>query len=225
MIETKYIVLATQKSQGKSTIAMSLASWLHYDQKKSVLVVDADHTQRTIYHKRKSEIQDMATGSGKSVTSENWLDNGLYQVAPFNNSDSVAWGFFLDQYDGVKDYIIIDTAGTMQGPEKTFLMELADLIVIPVVAREIDLNAFVLFYDALTELNDDIEKKAVIVRNFYRKESPDQRYFDEHFNDYPLSKSIIHRRERYARIPLTIKSIKEDDFQELSKELFNKLNK
>ncbi len=124
---TKVISFATQKGgSGKTTLLMLTAAAIHNRTDLKVLVVDAD-PQRSV----KSIFIQESNEKSYDVYAYNWK-----QANPEVNFEK---SLFLAK--NKYNIILIDVPGRMEGAESYYSMLFSDVVIVPVVASQLDLMA------------------------------------------------------------------------------------
>ncbi len=164
--------MANQKGGvGKTTITVMLSTLLRYENGKKILILDADF-QRSIAQKRKKEIrQIMASEEQLILFSRNLginydelkgqsakdmedtltkaIDKKIYTVIecdPKNVMD------YIKAWYGKVDYIFIDVPGNIRQEGIVNLLQRTELIMIPMVASELDIDSTAHFIKILGKI-------------------------------------------------------------------------
>jgi len=136
------ISFATQKGgSGKTTLLMLTAAALHNRTHKKILVVDSD-PQRSV--KDISKAEENAGSKGYDVFAFNW-----YQPNPEVNFEKVL-KIAQDKYD----VILMDVPGNLRGKELYYSILFSDMVIVPVVASTLDINATIGFLEKLPEMKE-----------------------------------------------------------------------
>ncbi len=144
---TKIISFATQKGgAGKTTLLMLTAAAIHRRTDKKVLVIDSDPQQsvKTIYKKEQE--------SGLNcydVFAFNWS-----QANPEINLEKT-----LTLAKRKYDVILMDVPGNLKSTELYHSLVFSDIVIVPVVASILDINATITFLDYLEEIKQTHNKK------------------------------------------------------------------
>jgi chromosome partitioning protein len=145
---TKVISFATQKGgSGKTTLLMLTAAAIHNRTDLKVLVVDAD-PQRSV---KSIFIQDS--------------DEKSYDVYAFNwkqANPEINFEKSLILAKSKYNIVLIDVPGRMEGAESYYSLLYSDIVVVPVVASQLDLLATKKFLEKaipVIQENKSIEKK------------------------------------------------------------------
>ena len=118
-------IVSTKGGSGKSTIAINLSCWLAKKKNKEVMLIDADSQESSIMF---SNIQSEA------VKDEELPFSTVAKTGP-------ALKDVIKAFKSKYDYIVIDTGGKNTAEAKTTLLY-ADLVIIPIVPSQIDVDAF-----------------------------------------------------------------------------------
>ena len=134
------ISFATQKGgSGKTTLLMLTAAAIHCRLKKKVLVIDSD-PQRSVKEIYKQEEHPEAY----DVFAFNWQ-----QPSPEVNFEKV-----LKLAEEKYDVILMDVPGKGRGKEVFFSIMFSDVLVVPIVASKLDINATINFLEAVPEIKE-----------------------------------------------------------------------
>ncbi len=136
----KIVAFAGQKGgTGKSSIAIITASYLHYFLGKKVIVLDADSPQFSLWTFRNQELLSLQNDSSLAEAFEG---QGV-EIYPLERIDLKDVPQRLKELSagGKFDYILVDTAGTVNVEGyREFLMSV-DVIFTPMQAEEFSLNS------------------------------------------------------------------------------------
>lgn len=136
------IAFATQKGgSGKTTLLMLTAAALHNRTDKKILVVDSD-PQRSVKDISKAEEGDK--NKGYDVFAFNW-----YQPNPEVNFEKVL-KIAQEKYD----VILMDVPGNLRSKELYYSILFSDMVIVPVVASTLDINATITFLERLPEMKE-----------------------------------------------------------------------
>lgn len=144
---TKIISFANQKGgAGKTTLLMLTAAAIHKRTDKKVLVVDSDPQQsvKTIYKKE----QEKGLNS-YDVFAFNWN-----QAQPEINLEKT-----LTLAKRKYDLILMDVPGNLKSVELYHSLVQSDLVIIPIVASILDINATIGFLAYLEDIAKEHNKK------------------------------------------------------------------
>lgn len=134
------ISFATQKGgSGKTTLLMLTAAALHNRSNKKILVVDSD-PQRSV--KDISKIEN--NKKGFDVFAFNW-----YQPNPEVNFEKVL-KIAQEKYD----VIFMDVPGNLRSKELYYSIMFSDIVIVPIVASTLDINATIGFLEKLPEMKE-----------------------------------------------------------------------
>lgn len=140
MSTTTIISFATQKGgSGKTTLLMLTAAALHNRTDKKILVVDCD-PQRSVKDISKNENNP----NSYDVFAFNW-----YQPNPEVNFEKVL-KIAREKYD----VILMDVPGNLRGKELYYSVMFSDIVIVPVVASTLDINATLGFLEKLPEMKE-----------------------------------------------------------------------
>ena len=143
---TKIISFATQKGgAGKTTLLMLTAAAIHKRTNKKVLVVDSDPQQsvKTIYKKEQE----------KNLVS--------YDVFAFNWNQPQPETNFAKTLTLAKkkyDVILMDVPGNLKSVELYHSLVNSDIVIIPIVASILDINATITFLSYLEDIAKEYNK-------------------------------------------------------------------
>ena len=143
---TKIISFATQKGgAGKTTLLMLTAAAIHKRTNKKILVVDSDPQQsvKTIYKKEQ--------------------ENGLvsYDVFAFNWNQpqpEVNFEKTLTLAKKKYDIILMDVPGNLKSVELYHSLVNSDIVIVPIVASILDINATITFLSYLEDIAKEYNK-------------------------------------------------------------------
>lgn len=138
MSRTKIIAAGNQKGGvGKTHINLILASYFHKNTDMSVVAIDLDDGQQTLWLKRK---KDMAEGAEV----DDWYDVFLMEPQRFPKT-------FAEELDGNVDLVVIDLPGNMMQPGVMGCYTLTDLIIVPTDLDEENYQASDLYIKQINE--------------------------------------------------------------------------
>jgi chromosome partitioning protein len=143
----KIISFATQKGgSGKTTLLMLTAAAIHNRTGKKILVIDSD-TQRSVKEIYKVEKEMHPQAKPYDVIAFNWKQPNAEEN--FQKTIQLA----EDKYD----VIFNDIPGKMDGKEVYYSIFISDIVVVPIVASALDLQATVDFLRNLPDIRKDKE--------------------------------------------------------------------
>lgn len=138
------ISFATQKGgSGKTTLLMLTAVALHNRTDKKILVVDSD-PQRSVKEISKQEEEIDKDKKSYDVFAFNW-----FQPNPEVNFEKV-----LKLAEEKYDVILMDVPGNLRSKELYFSILFSDMVIVPIVASTLDINATITFLERLPELKE-----------------------------------------------------------------------
>ncbi len=143
---TKIISFATQKGgAGKTTLLMLTAAAIHKRTNKKILVVDSDPQQsvKTIYKKE----QEKGLNS-YDVFAFNWN-----QPTPEINFEKT-----LTLAKKKYDIILMDVPGNLKSVELYHSLVNSDIVIVPIVASILDINATITFLSYLEDIAKEYNK-------------------------------------------------------------------
>lgn len=134
------ISFATQKGgSGKTTLLMLTAAAIHCRLNKKVLVIDSD-PQRSVKDIYKQEDHPDAY----DVFAFNWQ-----QPNPEVNFEKV-----LKLAEEKYDAILMDVPGKGRGKEVFYSIMFSDILIVPIVASKLDINATISFLETVPEIKE-----------------------------------------------------------------------
>jgi cellulose biosynthesis protein BcsQ len=186
---------------GKSTLCGLLATSIYRRKKYKILVIDADE-QLSVYKKRLKE------------------DGESYEIVPFkweqtDKKDNPVERFskLISEVEEKFDVILIDTQGKLEGLGTPSVIMVSDVIIVPLVGSEIDLESTVSFLDTIPPLaakkkaqGYDLKLFGVINKNDGSLEYKELFEFDGYCG-LKLFKNDISSLVRYKRFPSTVKDL------------------
>ena len=126
---TKFICIASQKGGvGKSSLTIMLASWLQYNMKKQVAIIDADNPQYSLMKDREDNITYL---EDNPTIEKKFTEQGI-PVYKVEKSTIEGCLEKMDEYEEQGyEYVFIDLPGTV-GDEKIYsIYNAVDFIFIP----------------------------------------------------------------------------------------------
>lgn len=138
----KIVSVVSQKGGcGKSTLTMILANYFAYSEKKSVVVIDGDNPQYTIYYRRERDLKQINL-SERVLKSHEGTEVGLYNVfrgVADETQVSEAEQIFpitklIDAFSQQSDidYIFVDLTGTLNTPSYIDIIRRINYIFVPI---------------------------------------------------------------------------------------------
>lgn len=161
-MNTKIISCAGEKGGcGKTTINIILATNLFFTHKKSVVLIDLDNPQYSIYKKRKRDLAQLR--------SEEKDDLNIY---PIEKSNVEGLHGLIKDYYGKVEYIILDFPGNLNKEMVKGLMYV-EHIFIPFFLDELEIDSTAVFYKTLKsnflENNERVLQGIHLFFNRYQK--------------------------------------------------------
>ncbi len=150
----KVISFASQKGGvGKSTLLMLTATALHKRTNSKVLIIDCD-PQKSVKETYQTD-KDTSNGSCDVIT-YNWN-----QPKPEVNFDKT-----LALAESKYDVIFLDLPGKLEGADVRFSLLISDIIIVPIVASTLDINATISFLKKLPEISKVKKEKGYDLKIF-----------------------------------------------------------
>ncbi len=195
MGQTVLIALSNQKGGvGKSTIAVTLASYLHYTMGKNVAVIDCDSGQHSLNRLRDSERQALdKVDDYKVLMMEQW--ERIHKKAyPIVESDPRRVRKDIDALlasDEEYDIIFIDLPGSTSTEGVLSTIVNVDYVLVPIVADRFDMRSSLSFATAVMDFKatrNDIPLKEFLF--FWNK--VDRRVSTEVSESYKMVMAKLH---------------------------------
>ena len=207
-MSTKVISFATQKGgAGKTTLLMLTAAALHNRTDKKILVIDSDPQQsvKTIYKKEQSK-------KSYDVFAFNWSQPSLEE-----NFEKI-----LTLAKRKYDVILMDVPGNIKGIEMQFSIMYSDILIVPVVASPLDINATVTFLDMVGKMKKErnsplevfgvINKRDKTIEHHLLRELAGRGGLQLFYS--PLSNLVRYKRFVSTISDITDPGAKDDEFNE-----------
>jgi len=144
-----YIIsLLSQKGGvGKSTLTMMLLNALYYYFDISVLLIDADYPQNSIYKKRQDELDAVKEDPYLQKCFDRIHQNK--QPYPIIKSNLLECTTLIEQYRNEYDLIFVDTTGTINQPGIVELLDIINFFFIPAFQDDLSLISSIELYDII----------------------------------------------------------------------------
>jgi cellulose biosynthesis protein BcsQ len=155
MGQTIVVAFCNQKGGvGKSTIAVALASYLHYVMGKNIAIVDCDTGQLSLANFREREKQTVTKVDGyKELMMSQWERTGKKAYPIVDSSPTAAMKDVKEllSTDAGYDLVIVDLPGSVstEGVLSTILN--VDYVIVPVVADRFDMQSTLGFATAVMD--------------------------------------------------------------------------
>ncbi len=137
--KTRFIALGNQKGGvGKSALTVIYASYLHYELKKNVVIVDCDYPQHSIVNMRQTDIETVEKSGDFQLLMEKRFDRNarkaykIIKSGPENALDTVI--DYLDNSMSAVDVVLFDLPGTVNSRGVLNILINLDYIFIPIIA-------------------------------------------------------------------------------------------
>ena len=219
--KAKIISFATQKGGvGKSTLLMLTAAAIHNRTNKHLLVIDSDpqRSVKDIYERENSESRN-----SYEVFAFNW--NYPRSKISFQKTIALA--------ERKYDVILIDVAGTLKGDEVKYSLYASEIVIIPIVASMLDVNATRPFLlDFLPEIIQMKQEKGLFLEVYGVINKKETQLQEELIDEIRAIKNIqffyspLSHRLRYKKQISTYKDIveqhEEDEFNQYFEEFMTK---
>lgn len=140
--EPVYVAFSTQKGgAGKTTLTVSVASYLHYERGYNVAIIDCDFPQHSIHGMRERDLKNaMDDEFYKGMAYEQFtrLDKKAYPVVESDTGRAItdAEGV-VEDYDMEFDFIFFDLPGTLNNRDLILTLAHMDYIVAPIAASRV----------------------------------------------------------------------------------------
>lgn len=204
--ETLVIAFNSQKGgAGKSTFTILTGSYLQYEKKLKVIVIDSDSPQYSIAGMRNREIGLMKSNAKLSEIIS------LQGISEFEivKSDTKEVARLIEQYRerGIYDVILVDMPGTINMPGIVNAFAVMDYIFCPITPNEIYLNSSLVF---LSFIQDELVMNNFRLRGIYafwnRIVANENK---EIYNRYNQKLKRLNLRQLSTEIPASVKFNKE----------------
>lgn len=155
MKQTVLVAMSNQKGGvGKSSVAVLLASYLHYVKGKNVAVVDCDTLQHSVSHMRKRDMQTVEkTDEYKQLMMIQWekVEKKAYTIVDSTPAEARSKISGLLEASPDLDIILIDLPGSLssEGVFKTIIN--MDYVLTPIVADRIVMQSTMSFATAVLD--------------------------------------------------------------------------
>lgn len=135
MAKPLYIAVSTQKGgAGKTTLTAVLASYLYFNKKVDLAVVDCDYPQWSLWQLRERD-RALANKSSKvkRVVHETWKQRGLsaYPIERSTPEEALEYAEMLSETDPAPQIIFFDLPGTVNNVHVVNLLTKMDYIFCP----------------------------------------------------------------------------------------------
>lgn len=154
--EPLYIAICNQKGGvGKSAITTIMASYLHYNNKKNVAIIDCDYPQHSIYRMRNSDIETINSNPELQTALEKQFEvtnKKAYKI--INAIPDKALTYAQDIIDSGTDnidLILFDLPGTVDSTGILKVIFNMDYIFVPIIADKRVLQSSLTFIMSVTE--------------------------------------------------------------------------
>lgn len=165
---TLIVAVSNQKGGvGKSTILVTLASYLNYTVGKNVAIVDCDHTQRSLLRLRERDKATMEKNRRLMTLLDEQRKNGrrIYPIVAARPEEAREVAGNLAE-KGDYDIVFIDMPGTMDAKWVLPAIFNSDYVLTPIVADNIVMDSSLSFAGATVKFirgRDDIPLKDVLL--------------------------------------------------------------
>lgn len=145
-----YISVCNQKGGiGKTTYTVLLASWLHYELGKRVMVLDCDFPQWSIVESRKREISILEKNESYKVMMMRQFDQCKQKMWPvLNSTPDMAIETvenYLEQSEHPYDVVLFDLPGTISTKGVISTISAMDHVFVPMKADKLVMESTVSF--------------------------------------------------------------------------------
>lgn len=154
-MDTVYMAFANQKGGvGKSLFTTLVASYLHYQTKINILVIDADYPQHSLIAARKRDLDLIQRDEYFKHLAYNQLSVIGKQVYPILNSTPEQAIKMADNYSRTKaiNIVIFDLPGTVQSEGVLNTVANLDYIFIPITADRLVLESSLSFAQTIQKM-------------------------------------------------------------------------
>ncbi len=245
---TLIVAVSNQKGGvGKSTILVSLASYLNYSVGKNVAIVDCDPTQRSLVRLRNRDKATMEKSSRLMALLDGQRESGrkIYPIVAAKPEDAREVAANLAA-KGNYDIIFIDMPGTMDAKGVLPTIFSSDYVLTPIVADNIVMDSSLNFARTAVKVirsRNDLPLKDVLllwVKVKHRSNSDVLMRFSEKLGNLGMTvlntsipdtcrydKEISESGRTYFRcslLPPPLQYLKGSGLKELAEELIVKLN-
>lgn len=209
--QTVLIALSNQKGGvGKSTIAVTLASYLHYTKEKNVAVIDCDKGQHSLNRLRDREKQAVEkVDEYKVLMMEQW-ERIKKKAYPIVESTPQRVRGDIDELlasDTEYDIILVDLPGSTSTAGVLSTIVNVDYILVPIVADRFDMQSTLGFATAIMDYKAG--RKDIPLKDFiFFWNRVDRRVSTEIFDaynkvmdklDFTVLKTVIPLLSRYTK--------------------------
>lgn len=154
--ETLYVAISNQKGGvGKSALTTIIASYLHYNNKSNVAVIDCDYPQHSIFRMRNSDIETITGNPELQTALEKQLEaTGRKAYKIVNAIPDKALDYAQEVIDSSTeniDLILFDLPGTVDSAGILRVIFNMDYIFIPIIADKRVLQSSLTFLMSVTE--------------------------------------------------------------------------
>lgn len=154
--ETLYIAISNQKGGvGKSALTTIMASYLHYNNKKNVAVIDCDYPQHSIFRMRNSDIETINSNPELQVALEKQLEatkRKAYKIINVIPDKALMYAQeIIDSSAENIDLILFDLPGTVDSSGILNVIFNMDYIFVPIIADKRVLQSSLTFIMSVTE--------------------------------------------------------------------------
>jgi cellulose biosynthesis protein BcsQ len=134
-----FVAVSNQKGGvGKSTLTVSLASYLHFVMEKNVLVVDCDYPQHSLSNLRDRDKKQVAASERLQKMMNSLYDRTGRKAYPIINSPADKGRQTADSYleanrDSALDIILLDLPGTLNAMGVIRTIVNVDYVLMPII--------------------------------------------------------------------------------------------
>lgn len=131
-----YVAISSQKGgAGKSTISAVLASYLYFEKKVDLAVIDCDYPQWSLFKLRERDMRLVEkSGKVKKIVHETWKSRGVGPYEIYNTTPEDAAGYLdllTEESEMTLQVILVDLPGTVYNPNVINLIKKMDYIFCP----------------------------------------------------------------------------------------------
>lgn len=151
-----YFSVCSQKGGvGKSTFTVLLASWIHFVQRRDVLVVDCDAPQWSIHAQRERELAVLERSDCYKLMMVRNFKRTRRRIWPVVNSTPdaglAAAQKYIAQSGYTPEFVLLDLPGTVSTPGVFKLLAQLDYLFVPMKADKLVMESAVAFAKAVNE--------------------------------------------------------------------------